>query len=201
MGKRGFFASVLAGRKEVGKSTFANKCAVEFYKTHPDKRILIIDVNGSPAYAEHQLITYDQMKVWKKGIKKFYDPDHKQMFAFIIEFFAIRNNPRGFDGLIIMEDCTKYIEATPDKQIKTFLIDHRMWKADLIFTFHSIDLIPKFFWKAVNYVEIFKTQDVFEGRERELIRRMPNCSEILKVHAEVMKNKSNYFHKSVATLI
>ncbi|HWY13347.1 MAG TPA: hypothetical protein VN026_18605 [Bacteroidia bacterium] len=198
---RSHFASCLAGRKSTGKSTFTNKCAIEFYKAHPNKRVLIIDVNGSPAYNEHQLISYDQIKRWNKGIKKFYDPDHEKMFQFIIDFFSIRNNPRGFDGLILMEDCTKYIDATPDKQMKTFLVDHRMWRADLIFTFHSIDIIPKFFWKMVNYVEIFKTQDVFEGRDRELSRRIPNYKDVLKVHEKVMKHKSDYYHESVRTLI
>src|SRR6476469_4342001 len=187
---RGHIAGLIVGRKRTGKSTYANEVAKKYAKAHPNKRVLIIDVNGSPAYAEHQLIDRALFLRWQKGVKRFYESDHEEMFAFISERFR--------NGLIIFEDCTKYIKPNPSQQVKTILLDHRMWDADLFFTFHSLMRVPKFFWEMVSWVVLKKTQD----EEAEILKRpIPNKKEVLAAFRRVMAAKSEFAHETVETLI
>lgn len=187
---RGHFASLIVGRKRTGKSTYANEIAEKYARKHPGKKVLIIDVNGSPAYQKHQQIDRALFVRWTKGIKRFYEPDHAAMFAFIIEHFR--------NGLIIFEDCTKYIDPHPSKQIKQFLVDHRMWDADLVFTFHSLLRVPRFFWEMTAAIVLKKTQE----EEKELLKRpIPNKTAVLAAWRRVQAARSEYAHETVETLI
>ncbi len=187
---RGHLAALVVGRKRTGKSTRTNEIAKAYYAKHPGKKVLIIDVNGSPAYREHQEINREQFQRWTKGIKRFYESDHAEMFAFIIKWFR--------NGLIVFEDCTKYIDPNPNKQIKTFLVDHRMWDADLLFTFHSLMRVPKFFWEMTSYIVLKKTQD----EEAEILKRpIPNKPDVLAAFRRVQAHKNPYHDETVETLI
>ena len=184
-------ASLLVGRKHTGKSTEANRIAKQYAAKHPSKKVLIIDVNGSPAYREHgPPIDRPMFRRWKSGVVRFYESDHAEMFAFIIANFR--------NGLIIFEDCTKYIDANPSKQIKTFLVDHRMWEADLLFTFHSLKRVPNFFWEMTSAVVLKKTQE----EEKEWLKKpIPNKTDLLAAWRRVQAHKSEYHQETVQTLI
>jgi hypothetical protein len=189
-------AMIIVGRKHTGKSTLANVIATEFAKKNPEKRALIVNVNASPAYDKHPYISYEGMKRWKKGCYQFYDRDHEKMFDHFMEVFDPRT--KKFNGLFCFEDCTKYIDPHPDKKIKAFLVDHRMWNADMLFTFHSLMSVPPFFWKMTSRVIILKTQDVIDS---SFAKRIPNWKEVGPAHERVMKNENNYYHEVVSTLI
>lgn len=197
-------AILIVGRKHTGKSTLLNRIAKGV--SGPFKRTLIINVNGSPAYNEHKQIGYPQLKQYRSGgVYQFYDPDHDRMFEFLTEHFGPQYDEAGnktgerpFHGSMFFEDCTKYIPANPQKKIKTFLVDHRMWDADLYFTFHSLKRVPPFFWDLITRVIILKTQDT----ESQLQRLdMPNQAEIIAAHKRVMASSDNYNHEVVDTLI
>lgn len=189
-------AMIIVGRKHTGKSTLANEIGTKFIKNNPDKRCLVINVNASPAYDRHPLITYEGMKRWKKGCYQFYDSDHARMFEFLLSNFDPRE--KKFNGLFIAEDCTKYIDPYPDKKIKSFLVDHRMWNADMLFTFHSLMSVPLFFWKMTSRVILLKTQDVIDN---SFARRIPNWRQVGPAHERVMKSSDPYYHEVVSTLI
>lgn len=189
-------AIIIVGRKHTGKSTLTNKMVVNFGRKNPEKRVLIINVNASPAYERHPEITYPGMKLWKKGVYQFYDSDHKAMFDYLFKVFDPR--ARKFNGMFVFEDCTKYIDPYPDKQIKSFLVDHRMWNADMLFTFHSLGSVPPFFWKMTSRVILLKTQDVIDN---SFAKRIPNWKEVSAAHERVMAHPSNYHHEVVSTLI
>lgn len=192
-------AMIIIGRKHTGKSTLANKIAKGY--SGPYRRVLIIDVNGSPAYNKHELITYDKLSRWRSGgIYRFYDRDHERMFEFLMEHFNPQH--RKFHGLLVFEDCTKYIDPNPGKQIKSFLVDHRMWDADMLFTFHSLALVPPFFWRMTSKVIMLKTQDVMTSqKEREYSNRIPNWKQVHAAYTRVMADTNPYAHEVVDTLI
>jgi hypothetical protein len=199
-------AMIIVGRKRTGKSTLANKISKGL--AAPYRRVLIIDVNGSPAYSAHEQIFYDKLKRWRHGgIYKFYDPDHERMWKFLTSHYGPQYSPEGrkigdkpFHGLITFEDCTKYIDPNPSKQIKTFLVDHRMWDADLLFTFHSLSMVPPFFWKMTSRLIILKTQDT-AGQLKRLEDKVPNFGEVYEAHCRVMKSEDPHAHEVVETLI
>jgi hypothetical protein len=187
---------VIVGRKRTGKSTRTCEIAMAFARSNPGKRVLIINVNNSEAYAKIPLITYEQMTRWKKGIYQFYDPDHERMLNFLMTHFNPKTNK--FRGLIVFEDATKYIDANPSKQIKTFLVDHRMWDADMLFTFHSLAFVPLFFWRMVTTLILLKTNDIDTD---SFARRIPNWRAVGAAFDRVMAHNDNFYHEWVETAI
>lgn len=188
---------IIVGRKGTGKSTYANKRACSYPK---DKLVLIIDVNGSPAYAKHTQIDDNILLSgrWKNGIVRYYNPDHDLMFNNIMAY-CNTHKPKKKGILIIYEDCTKYIDANPGKQVKSFLVDHRMWNADLIFTFHSFKRIPPFFFEMCSHITILKTQENFDTSRNQ--NTIPNYDALLAARNAVMSDPNPYTYITVETLI
>lgn len=190
-------ATAVCGRKHTGKSTFLNELA-EGYFAKTKKRALIIDVNGSPAYSHHQLLNEKNFKTWCSndsygGVKRFYLSDRLKMMLLIKDHFR--------NGLIVFEDCTKYIKANPQEDIKAFLVDHRMWNVDLMFTFHSIMFVPKFFWAMLTHLVLFKTQDIFlNPNDKSLIQRIPDFQSVYRLHKKIMASKNNYINGQMELL-
>ena len=180
-------SSIIVGRKGVGKSTELNKIA----RAYPTaKKVLIIDVNGSPAYNEHQQIEVKQIKLVRQGVVKLLGTPTKETLKIIAEHFR--------NGLVIFEDCTKYISGNVDPSIKTFLVDHRMYNCDLIFTFHSIKMVPPFFWQMISYCTLFKTAETFDNSYKN---RLPNYEALSKAFNRIKAHKNERYKETVETLI
>lgn len=192
---RSNIAAAVFGFKETGKSTWLNSEAVK-YNQKTGKRVLIINVNGSPAYDAHQILTYENFPRWKRGVKQFYDPDTDVMWDFLIDLYHKDNQ---FNGMIIFEDCWKYIDPNPSKRIRTFLTDHRMINADLYYSFHSFDFMPPRFWKMTTHIVIKKTSDILEENVRENRKKIPNFDAVLKTYLQVKNAKNIFTTKIVET--
>lgn len=189
---------VLVGRKGTGKSTLLAHRARQYAKK-TGKRSLIIDVNGAPAYNGIQQIDYKDFPRWKKGVKKFYDPDTKKMLQFLADHYD--NGQMTFsNGLLVFEDCTKYIPPYPQPEIKTITVDHRMRGLDVIVTFHALEFVPKFFWQMATHVTIMKTQEDLDPKALKA-RRVPNFQQVYEAWRRVMDNKNPYHFEDVETLI
>lgn len=181
-------SSLVVGQKGTGKSTYTNKLA----RAYPaDKKVLIFDVNGSPAYKDIMLIEPKDVKRLTRGVVRLLGTPTDETLDIVAKDF------RG--GLIIYEDCTKYISGNVPPLIKTFLVDHRMYQCDLVFTFHSLKRVPPFFWEMVSYITLFKTSEVFEsGTNRN---RIPNYEAILSAYKKAKASKDKYFNITVETLV
>lgn len=181
-------SSIMVGRKGTGKST---KLAVIAAKYPASKKVLIIDVNGSPAYNNFERIEISKLKHLKSGKVKLLGTPSDSDLEFIAENFR--------DGLVIFEDCTKYIESSPSRAIKTFLVDHRMYRCDLIFTFHSLKRIPPFFFEMTSYITLCKTQEQIEGARNKNI--IPNYENVIKAWNKVQTNPNPYYSLTVETFV
>lgn len=184
---RGNISSVIIGRRRTGKSTLLNKLA-EKYASGTGKKALVLDVNGAPAYKHHQLLTKKNFALWcngnYNGVKRFYLSDNDEMMAMVIEHFR--------NGAVFLEDCTKYIDKNPNKLVKTFLSDCRMWNADLFFTFHSLVIVPVFFWTMTNKVFVLRTNDILKGRDGFFERRVPNYHAIKEAMLKQRHSKEEF---------
>jgi hypothetical protein len=189
---------LIIGRKRTGKSTLANAIAEGFYRSNPGTRVLVINVNGSEAYKKHKEITsYEKLTRWKHGIFQFYDRDQKTMFDFLINHFDPRK--KKFHGMTIFEDATKYIDANPSREMKSFLVDHRMWDMDIVFTFHSFAMVPPFFWRMITDIIVLKTQDVIDAsRDRMYLGKIPNWVEVYQAWKNVMQDPNEFAWKKVS---
>lgn len=181
-------ASIIVGRKFTGKSTLLAKIASSYPKTN---KVLIIDVNGSPAYNKYKSINLNQVKLLRTGVVKLIGtPDDEALKTIAKDF-------RG--GLVIFEDCTKYITGNVKPEIRTFLVDHRMWQCDLIFTFHSLKMIPPFFWQMISYITLLKTQENFINATNR--NRVPNFDKVADAYTKVNAHPDNYYSITVETLV
>jgi hypothetical protein len=182
---RSHLATGIVGKKHTGKSTKARQLANAYAKAHPDKRVLILDVNGAPVYADLPLLTETQVRTWlpdaRLKMARFYLEDNKAMLAAVQKF-------RG--GLLIFEDCTKYIAGHPTPNVKAFLVDHRMRDLDLMFTFHAITFVPPFFWKMLNQVLLLKTSDT--AAELKTRSQIPNKVAFMAAYEKLQKTKDDY---------
>lgn len=182
------YSIVMVGKKGCGKST---KLAEIARKYPADLKVLIIDVNESPAYNQFQKIDVNDIKRLKKGKVRLLGTPTEETLNIIARDFR--------NGLIIFEDCTKYIENSPSKGIKTILVDHRMLGCDLIFTFHAVKFIPPFFWQMTSYVTLCKTMENVEtARNKNVI---PNYDEIIKAYKKVNASPDKYYSETVETYI
>lgn len=181
------FASLTVGRKHTGKSTLTAGVVKEY---PADQKVLILDVNGSPAYNAYRQIEINQVKALKRGKVKLVGTPTEDTLKIIAEHF------RG--GLIVFEDCTKYISGNVRPEIKTFLVDHRMYNCDLIFTFHSLVMVPPFFWQMTSYLTLLKTQDILESKYRG---RIPNFDKVAAAFKRVNESKDPYYSETIETLI
>jgi hypothetical protein len=181
---RSHYTTLIIGRKRSGKSTKGRKIAEKFVEAHPAKRVLILDVNAAPAYADLPLLTDNQVKGWKPNAKlriaRYYNSDYKAMVQNI-------QGLRG--GLILFEDCTKYIDANPHPAVKGFLVDHRMRDLDLIFTFHSVSRVPPFMWEMTHQVLLHKTTD---DRNKIRSRPIPSLPALIKAWDKLMLSKDDF---------
>lgn len=181
-------ASIIVGRKHTGKSTLLAKIADSYPKTD---KVLILDVNGSPAYNKFKECTLSQVKLLRSGVAKLIGtPDDEALKTIAKDF-------RG--GLVIFEDCTKYITGNVKPEIRTFLVDHRMMNCDLIFTFHSLKAIPPFFWQMISYITILKTQENFINATNR--NRVPNYDKIAEAFTKVNQHTDNYYSLTIETLV
>lgn len=181
-------AGIIVGRKFTGKSTRLAKIASSYPR---DSKVLILDVNQSPAYNKFPEISISQVKGFKQGVVKLLGTPTEDTLKTIATQF------RG--GLVIFEDCTKYISGNVKPEIKAFLVDHRMWQCDLIFTFHSLKMVPPFFWQMISYVEILKTQENFNNPVNK--NRVPNFEKVLEAYNKVNAHPDNYYSLTVETLV
>lgn len=182
------YSAIVVGRKGVGKSTYNNSVAVKYPRA---KKVLIIDVNGSPAYNAHRQIEVKDIRGFRTGIAKILGTPTLETLKIIAKYFR--------NGLVIFEDCTKYIEGNVHPSIKEFLVDHRMFNCDLIFTFHSLKRVPPFFWEMISYCVLFKTAETFESARNKNV--IPNYESILSAFRRVNKAKDIRYNETIETLI
>lgn len=188
MGRDLHYSAIIVGRKGVGKSTYGNKLACSYPK---HKKVLIIDVNGSPAYNAVKQIEPKQIKLLREGVVKILGTPTLDTLKIIADNFR--------NGLVLFEDSTKYIEPNVHPSIKTFLVDHRMYQCDLVFTFHAIKFVPPFFWQMINYCVLFKTvENVETARNKNTI---PNYENLIAAFKRVNKNKDIRHYETIETLI
>jgi hypothetical protein len=187
---RSNLVSLIVGRRYTGKSTLCKKMAL-WYAEKTKKRVLIIDVNGAEVYDDLQHLSENQFKTWCNDdaneyskVACFYLSDEDYMMEIISQNFK--------NGAVFFEDCTKYIEAKPKKIVKKFLVDCRMWNADLFFTFHSLISVPIFYWTMTNKVFLLRTNDILEKKDNFFIRRIPNYMAIKEGMLKLRKDKAEY---------
>ena len=188
--ERDNICTLLTGFKGTGKSTFSANLGRQIGK---HKRVVIFDVNRSPAFNEFEFLSYPAFLSWiksdKKGVKRMYDTDKEKLILFLADNFR--------NGLVVFEDCSGYIGSHLSKSVRGWLTDHRMFNVDLIFTFHSIKMIAPFFWDMVTMLVILKTNDKPVENYTWYDKRVPEFKKVFKAWESVKKDPNQYAHRTI----
>ena len=197
--KRLNYSIAICGRKGTGKSTLLASLATNYIAGNAaanggqGKRVLILDVNGSPAHAHLPRLSTDQLIAWKPGgslkIATYRHEDRKFMMATVATHFR--------SGLLIMEDVLTYIGSNPNETTRRFLVDHRMADLDVLYTYHSLLYIPPFFYQFLAYIILLKTNDI----EKKLhnATKIPNLPAVMAAYMAVNAHPSPYHNITIPT--
>ncbi len=188
------------GVNGTGKSTVIEK----LFKSYDLKtqRIVVIAETDPPAYEKYKRVKdYEDLKRFKNGVIKFYDYENNP-YLMLSKLRELCNDGYLRNGLFVFEDCTNYVDSNPHRDVKSFIINHRMYDLDLIFTTHGLTLLPKFMRKFMHTITLFKTGEEFESeRDLKSIGYMNSGAlfSAYKEASEQYRKGNKHFHKTIAT--
>jgi hypothetical protein len=158
--------------------------------TKKNMRVLIVDTFDHPSYKDIEVIEPVDLPSFKSGVKRiFVRPDEMPELNKII-------NASFYNGLLVYEDAFKHQQSKLDRSIMCLIGDSKQKNVDIIFQYHCFALVPKDLYRYLDYIEIFKTKDTPEVRKESMAGYYDDA---IKVHKEVMANKSRFFHKTLYT--
>lgn len=175
--------SILIGNRNTGKTIYAKsimKAALE-----SGKSVLVIDTYDHPAYSAVQRIRPDQIGACSPG---------KIYRCFGSETDMILNGCNAFyNGLLVLEDATKYIEQRLNEETKRFFYDCKQKNVDILAMFHSWVACPPVLFRIADNVLIKKTGDNCLVRKNDC----PNFAEVQAAFNEVEQSDNRYIVKYV----
>ena len=175
--------AVIVGGRGTGKTTFVK----ELIKKSPKPKKIITDTFHHPSYADTRAISGIELIRLKSGEVHYHNSDTELMLA---DLTKVAN------ALIVLEDCSKYVAENPQPTVKNLCLDSKQKNTDLIFIYHSLAEVPKKLYRWIDYLEIFKTQEVFENQKN----RISAYERIYPTYVKVREHKSQYHHQTVQLL-
>lgn len=175
--------SILLGNRNTGKTIYAKsimKAALE-----AGKSVLVIDTFDHPAYSAVERIRPDQIGKCAPGhIYRCFGSETELILTSCNQFY---------NGLLVLEDATKYIENRLNEDSKRFFYDCKQKNVDILAMFHSWVACPPILFRIADNVMIKKTGDNCLVRKNDC----PNFAEVLAAYEEVEKSPNRYIVKFV----
>lgn len=191
-------AHAIIGRKHTGKSTFTHRF-FQNYDLKRDRVLIVTETNPNAYRGITRIDNIQKLSAWKSGVVKYYDFDSPNDFEMLIEVYNLCAKGIFKNGLCIFEDCTNYIDANPHRVIKKFIVNHRMYKLDLVFTTHSLAFLPKFCRRMISTITIFKTGDTFSKWQELAALGYPNGKNLYNAWVKVMNHPDEHFSITIST--
>lgn len=176
--------AVIVGGRGTGKTTKAQKIIEGSKKP----KILVVDTFHHPSYSNWEVMEPEKLALWKSGKYHLHDSDTDYLLALIEQDV---NN-----ALIIFEDSAKYVNQNPQREVKKICLDSKQRNNDVVFIYHSFAEIPKSFLRWIDYITIFKTQEVIESQKNRLF----GYDKIYPVWTEVSKSPDKYKNITIQLL-
>jgi hypothetical protein len=167
------------GRKGTGKTTIAQLIALK-----SKKNICVVDTDEHPSYNDYTLWKIADLDKWKHGNIKIITSEP--------EAALIAINKHCSNAFVILEDAAKYVNATVQRGVKSFIIDHRKRNIDLIIMFHFLGDVPPYVAKQYDSMLLFKTGDNLDNPQK----KFANWHTISEKAKRILNNPSfNYCEK------
>jgi len=155
---RGRKRILFCGGTEKGKST-----RVEEMILHRNKKtgepVIILDPNRQQKWFPYPAINFDLLKGMKKGIYRINTEDYETFFSIVFKYFQ--------HGVVVAEDASNFLTAQKNEKIYPNLIAlrHPDHDVDIVFITHSLSETPKYIFRQLNEVILFKTGDTWDDAE------------------------------------
>lgn len=176
------YAIAVAGGRGTGKTTFTQGVVEKTKKP----RVLVMDTFYHPMYqSQYAQIQDQELGTNWKGKRHYSGSDFDHMLSQIEH--KLKNS------LIIFEDAGKYIDENPQKAVRRIVLDSKQRNNDVLFMFHSVAEIPKKFFRWLDFLELFKTQERIEEQKSRLLA----YNRVKPVFDLVMASPDRYIHQTI----
>ena len=153
------------------------------------KGVLIYDINNEEKYREYPVISLEQLKRWKgTGIYRLFSDDDKAVLAAIYLY--------AYNCMVVFEDATAYINPIVQPEIRKMLVSRRHRNLDLVFTFHSLNRVPKMLYEMTNYLVLGKTNDGIENGGT--LQKVPNFELVKEAWQRVQDHPNRFHYETIA---
>ncbi len=169
-------AHVIIGGNKQGKSSLV----AQLIKGSFDKRrekVVVLNSSNPLAFAGYDY--HEDAKILKRnwhGVIRYHNPaGYKQTLTDVYQAVV---GGYLYNGAIVFDDCTKYIDPWPAEDIRNFLVDRRMYGLHLFFTTHALRFYPRFCRGMTNTITVFKTAETFNKPEEIRALSYPNSDKL-----------------------
>jgi len=178
----------IVGGRGSGKTTLVK----DMINNYPaQRRKLILDTIDHPSYREFDQIRPELIPAWKP-INGRFKPKRIFQGSPRNNILAVQQKYR--NGLLVFEDCRKYIGSKPGEEVEQFIIDSKQRSVDLIFIYHSFSAIPKMLWEYIDLLTVMKTKKAIP---REYRTRVADFDQIAATCERVQAAKDPHYHETI----
>lgn len=174
---------MVVGTRGTGKTTFIKR----LLNVHPAEKVLIFDTDDNVAFHEYDAIDAVLIPHVIKGTFRVINPNFELVLDCIDEGFR--------NGLLILEDATKYVGSIPPKNLQNIILASKQRNVDVLMTFHGFRSIAPRLYAWTNMLELFKTGENLDKISTK--NNIPQLEKVLAVAAEVEAHPSKFHHKSI----
>lgn len=166
------YSVIVVGRQRCGKTTYANRLALAH-----EGRVLCVQPD-------------DRRDIFSQYPDLFDPPDESKIRRAIYQPKLDRILDTFSDGLLILDDCARYVKKYDDKW-GDLVRRKRQYNKDIIFVVHSLFDFPPNLMQYINGIYVFP----FHEPEDRIRGRVENWDEFRKVWSEVNKfGKPKYYY-------
>ncbi|MFC4232137.1 hypothetical protein ACFOW1_09560 [Parasediminibacterium paludis] len=185
MDEREYILAIIAGGRNVGKSTFT------FQQTELIGRRTIVVNKGelSPRFDNWQKVTVEQLKTFK-GDNVVVQIDIDQVNE-VCE--TIMHYKKG--SSVVFEDAKRYIPQSIGKGgLNDLISDLRKCSCDVFFQYHCLKHVPPFIADMYNMLVLFKTTDYFTKSD---LKKFANTETIIKCGERIKRHKDPHYCETI----
>lgn len=170
--------SLVLGTRGSGKTFFTKRAIRSANKAN--KKVLIIDTFDHPSYQSVPRIKPIDIKNIEAGeIVRVFGGETNKILSACNDFS---------NGLLIIEDATKYIEGKLSEDVKQFVLDSKQKNIDIIFLFHGFGAAPPALFRVCDKIILMRTGDNPTLRKNNL----PNFEEVMEAYGRIKESKEKY---------
>jgi hypothetical protein len=186
MAKKEIEIAVIIGARGTGKTTKARKIIENYPK---NRRKLVMDTQDSHNYRDFGTIQPHQIPGWKP-VNGYYRPKRIYQGNPMENLQAVQRYYK--NGILVLEDCRKYIGSQPDKAVENFFIDSKQNGVEILLNYHSFRAVPKMVWDYTDVLTVCKTK---QGLPKDQKNRIPDFETVAQA-VETVQNATDPY-KSV----